>query len=236
MRRFLWAGLLMVLCAAVAVAQTTTGSIYGTVKTADGLVIQDVKITLSAASSRVDIVMEASAAEEIITITGETAVVDLKKTGTATNLSQDYLANIPSARDPWVILDQVAGLMTDRVNVGGSESGQQSNFVSKGDNGNNVMWNVDGVIITDMASMSSPGYYDFDSFEEMQVTPSTARAASTIPARACRARTSPQTSKPWVTRATRSTASRTTASMWAARSGRATSGSGAPTACRTSPC
>jgi len=225
MRRFLWAGLLMVLCAAVAVAQTTTGSIYGTVKTADGLVIQDVKITLSAghiatlettsgargsfrfgelpigeytltfekggyqtnvlegvmvrlgASSRVDIVMEASAAEEIITITGETAVVDLKKTGTATNLSQDYLANIPSARDPWVILDQVAGLMTDRVNVGGSESGQQSNFVSKGDNGNNVMWNVDGVIITDMASMSSPGYYDFDSFEEMQVTTSGADAS-----------------------------------------------------------
>jgi len=212
--------LLLALCTTVAMAQTTTGSIYGTVKTAEGLIIPDVKVTLTAehavtlttntsdrgafrfgelpigvfkvtfqkegyqtlvledvmvriaASSRVDATLEVSAIEQTITITGETALVDLKKTGTTTNLSQSYLSNIPSARDPWVILDQVAGLQVDRVNVGGSESGQQSNFVSKGDDGANVMWNVDGVTITDMASMSSPNYWDFDSFEEMQITTS----------------------------------------------------------------
>ena len=217
--------LLLALCATLATAQTTTGSIYGTVKTVDGLVITDVKITLTAehavtltittgergsfrfgelpigmfnmtfekegyqtliiegvmvriaAASRVDATLEVSAVEQTITITGETALVDLKKTGTATNLSQSYLSNIPSARDPWVILDQVAGLQVDRVNVGGSESGQQSNFVSKGDDGNNVMWNVDGVTITDMSSMSSPNYWDFDSFEEMQITTSGADAS-----------------------------------------------------------
>ncbi len=217
--------LLLALCATLATAQTTTGSIYGTVKTVDGLVITDVKITLTAehavtltittgergsfrfgelpigmfnmtfekegyqtliiegvmvriaAASRVDATLEVSAVEQTITITGETALVDLKKTGTATNLSQSYLSNIPSARDPWVILDQVAGINVDRVNVGGSESGQQSNFMSHGDDGDNVMWNIDGITITDQSSMSSPGYYDFDSFEEMQITTSGADAS-----------------------------------------------------------
>jgi len=225
MRKFVWSGLLLALCATIALAQTTTGSIYGTVKTAEGLIITDAKVTLSAehaagktvmtsnrgtfrfgelpigafkvtfekegyqtlvvealmvrlgAATRVDATLEISAAEQVITITGETAIVDLKKTGTSTNLSQDYLANIPSARDPWVIMDQVAGINVDRVNVGGSESGQQSNFVSKGDNGDNAMWNVDGVTITDQASLSSPGYYDYDSFEEMQITTSGADAS-----------------------------------------------------------
>jgi hypothetical protein len=32
------------------------------------------------------------------------------------------------------------------------------------------MWNQDGATITDMAATSSPGYYDFDSFEEIQIT------------------------------------------------------------------
>ncbi|MFN2421690.1 MAG: hypothetical protein ABR527_10010 [Gemmatimonadota bacterium] len=37
--------------------------------------------------------------------------------------------------------------------------------------GSQTAWSVDGVVITDMAALgSSPAYYDFDSFEEMQVT------------------------------------------------------------------
>jgi hypothetical protein len=221
MRKFVWTALLLALCATVALAQTTTGSIYGTVKTAEGLVITDAKVTLTAghiptkttltssrgtfrfadlpigsftlkfekegyqtlvledvmvrlgAASRVDVALEVSATEQVITITGETAVVDLKKTGTQTNLTQDLLANIPTARDPWVVLDQVAGMQTDRVNVGGSESGQQSNFISHGDSGDNAVWSVDGVMVTDMAATgASPIYWDFDSFDEMQITTS----------------------------------------------------------------
>ena len=225
MKKLLMASLLLVLSATVALAQTTTGSIYGTIRTSAGLVVQDVKVTLEAghiattdtmsssrgmfrfgelpvgrynltfekdgyqtivlegvmvrlgAASRIDAIMEATVSQEVITITGETALVDMKKTGTSTQMTQELLANIPSARDPWVILDQIAGLQTDRVNVGGSESGQQSNFVSKGDDGGNAIWAIDGITITDMASMSSPNYWDFDSFEEMQITTSGADAS-----------------------------------------------------------
>src|SRR5205823_810008 len=53
----------------------------------------------------------------------------------------------------------------------GSESGQQSSYTAKGVTGDQATWNVDGVNITDVGALgSSPTYYDFDSFEEMQVT------------------------------------------------------------------
>ena len=140
------------------------------------IVVEGVMVRLGAAS-RVDIVMEASVSQQVITITGESALVDIKKTGTSSQLTQDYLANIPSARDPWVILGQLPGVNSDRVNVGGSESGQMPGFSSKGDAGGNQMWNVDGVTITDQSSLSSSLYYDFDAFEEMQITTSGADAS-----------------------------------------------------------
>ena len=40
----------------------------------------------------------------------------------------------------------------DRVNVGGSESGQQSGYQAKGASGADATWNLDGVPITDMAA------------------------------------------------------------------------------------
>ncbi|MGD9346509.1 MAG: hypothetical protein PVH84_11630, partial [Candidatus Aminicenantes bacterium] len=83
----------------------------------------------------------------------------------------EWLSNIPSARDPWVILEQTAGVMVDRVNVGGSQSGQQSNFFARGDSGYNVMWNLDGLTITDQGALgATPTYWDFDAFEEIQIT------------------------------------------------------------------
>jgi hypothetical protein len=61
--------------------------------------------------------------------------------------------------------------MVDRINVGGTQSGQQSVYIAKGALGRDNTWNVDGVNITDMgATGSSPTYFDFDAFEEMQVT------------------------------------------------------------------
>ncbi|HET9796257.1 MAG TPA: hypothetical protein VFS34_17575, partial [Thermoanaerobaculia bacterium] len=45
------------------------------------------------------------------------------------------------------------------------------NYVGKGTDATQNAWNVDGVTITDMAATgSSPTYYDFDAFQEMQAT------------------------------------------------------------------
>jgi len=108
--------------------------------------------------------------QQTITVTAETPLLDVRKTGTGATVTKVELESIPTARDPWVILQQVPGVLTDRINVGGNESGQQSSFVGKGAGGDQATFNVDGVNITDMSALgSSPAYYDFDSFEEVQV-------------------------------------------------------------------
>jgi hypothetical protein len=111
------------------------------------------------------------AVEEVVTVTAETPLLDPRKISTGATVSQIELEKIPTARDPWAILQQTPGVVVDRINVGGNESGQQSVYISPGTSDDNSVWAVDGVVITDMGAIgSSPTYYNFDSFEEMQVS------------------------------------------------------------------
>ncbi len=111
------------------------------------------------------------AVEDVITVTAESPLLDERRISTGATVSQTELEKIPTARDPWAILQSTPGVLTDRINVGGNESGQQSQYVGPGSTGDQAVWSVDGVVITDMAALgSSPAYYDFDAFEEMQVT------------------------------------------------------------------
>ncbi len=111
------------------------------------------------------------AIQETITVTTESPLLDERKISTGSTVSRTELEKIPTSRDPWAILQQVPQVLTDRINVGGNESGQQSNYVGPGSQGDQSVWAVDGVVITDVGALgSSPTYYDFDSFQEMQVT------------------------------------------------------------------
>jgi hypothetical protein len=108
---------------------------------------------------------------QTVEVMAESPVIDPRRTATTTNVTNEELQQIPSARDPWVVLQTVPGVIVDRVNVGGAESGQQSNYQAKGASSGENTWNIDGIAITDMSALgSSPTYYDFDMFEEMSVT------------------------------------------------------------------
>ena len=119
---------------------------------------------------------------EQVQVSVESPVVDPKRDNVSTTITNEELQNIPSARDPWVVLQTVPGIIVDRVNVGGSESGQQSNYVAKGaDTGDNT-WNLDGIPITDMTALgSTPTYYDFDMFQEMNVSTGGADVQASTP-------------------------------------------------------
>jgi hypothetical protein len=115
--------------------------------------------------------LELSTVQETVTVSGESPVVDTKQVSTGGSFNLDTLANIPSARDPWVILQMTPSVIMSGTNVGGSQSGQQNGYAALGGGQGNSMWNVDGATITDMAATgASPVYYDFDSFEEIQIT------------------------------------------------------------------
>ena len=222
--------------------------------------LQDIRVTIGF-RAQVNGNMELSTVQETVTVTGASPLVDTRETGTSSTFDLETMQNIPSARDPWVMLERTPGIFMDRANVGGNQSGQQSGYISRGATTTNNKWSIDGVDITDMAATgASPIYYDFDMLEEMQVTTGGADVVAADRRRRhqprdqerhrslqgqrplprhrrsrCRATTSPLSSRRRAPApARRSRTSRTTASTSAARSPRARCGTGAATARRTS--
>jgi hypothetical protein len=132
------------------------------------------------ANVEMNLTMEVGTIEEQVTVVAQTPVVDTKKTTVGQNLGKEAMQSLPTARDPWVVIQLAPSIMIDRENVGGNESGQQSAFLTKGDNtgarysgndGANNLWAVDGIDVTDPSALGgSAGYYDFDMFEEMNIT------------------------------------------------------------------
>ncbi|HEX9709918.1 MAG TPA: hypothetical protein VGB42_08150, partial [Candidatus Thermoplasmatota archaeon] len=94
-----------------------------------------------------------------------------------TSLSADELRGLPRPADPWSVLRDVAGVVLDRVNVGGSESEVQSLLVARGDPGIGASWSLDGVEVTDPAALGTSLLYpDMDALSSF-----TARPAATDP-------------------------------------------------------
>lgn len=132
-------------------------------------VFEDVRVTIGF-RAQINAQLDIATVQETLTVSGASPIVDMRQTGTQATFSQELLQSIPSSRDPWVMLERVPNIAMDRVNVGGSQSGQQSNYISRGAAGGNNKWTLDGVDITDMsATGASPIYYDFDMLQEMQV-------------------------------------------------------------------
>ena len=98
-------------------------------------------------------------------------MLDTRRQGSVTNFDNVMLNEVPTARDPWALMPHLPGVTTGRPNVGGSDSTNQAQHAARGDGGLNTMWNLDGVTITDMASVgSSTTFFDFNVFEEVQFT------------------------------------------------------------------
>jgi hypothetical protein len=134
------------------------------------LVLEEVNVALGMITD-LQPKLDISKVQETVTVTAESPVVDAATVRTGLTVTRAQLEALPTARDPWVILEMTPGMVMTQQNVGGNKSGQQSGFVSHGGAQGNAMWNVDGVTITDMAATgSSPTYFDFDAFEEMQIT------------------------------------------------------------------
>lgn len=62
--------------------------------------------------------------QQQVTVTAATPVLDERTHGNTTTFGDAVLNEVPTARDPWALLQQVPGVLVDRINVGGSESGQ----------------------------------------------------------------------------------------------------------------
>jgi hypothetical protein len=125
-------------------------------------------VITSGFNAQVDQKLEIGAMTEEVTISAVSPVVDTKKTTTGGTFTSEVLDKIPVARDPQQIINMAPGIQLSGINVGGSASGQQLTFTSRGSSAS-VQWNLEGGSITDLSSNSSPSYFDFESFDQVQV-------------------------------------------------------------------
>jgi len=131
-------------------------------------VVRNNIVIVNGFNAPVDMKLEVGAMSEELTVSAAAPVVDTKKTNSGATFTSEILQKIPTARDPWQIINMTPGVQAG-LNVGGSASGQQVSLASRG-TGSNVQWNLEGGSITDLSSNSSPSYFNFDSFDQISVT------------------------------------------------------------------
>jgi hypothetical protein len=122
-------------------------------------------------SSDLQLQLRVATVVETVSVSAAPPIIDPRASGTSTNFTAAELAAIPTARDPFSLARTVPGVLLDRVNVGGNETGQQPLVTAKGSRQQDTSWTLDGVEITDMAAAGqSPTYFNFDNFEEVHIS------------------------------------------------------------------
>ncbi|HVR28308.1 MAG TPA: TonB-dependent receptor [Thermoanaerobaculia bacterium] len=118
------------------------------------------------------------ATSDAITLTAECPLLDERRASCGVTVTAEELEKIPTARDPWTILRQAPGVLLDRIDVGGSEAAHPAVARAPALAADQNVYSVDGVTLTDPEMLATtPTFYDFGSFAEMQVTTGGTHAA-----------------------------------------------------------
>jgi hypothetical protein len=119
----------------------------------------------------IDATLEVGAMTENVEVLGA-PVIDVTQTNVATNLDVNALQEIPTARDVWAILQNMAPqVVLDREDVGGSQGGLQAVFSTHGSTWHQNTYAMNGVNVTDPAATGAAQfYYDYDSFQEVNIS------------------------------------------------------------------
>lgn len=145
------------------------------------LVREGIRVQVGATLT-INAALQLAPVEETILLTGETPLVATKEATISTNFNQEQLENIPSARDVWALMEITPGVITDKFSVGGIESGLQSLFSARGGSWTQNQFSLNGINVTDPSAIgASDFYFDFDTFEEVQVSTGAHSAEVDVP-------------------------------------------------------
>ena len=123
--------------------------------------------------------LDVASLSETVTVTGESPVVDVKNTNIQTNITEQMLKDIPNSRDIWTVIGQAPGFTVSNLDVGGSRAGTQTGYSAFGYSGQvRSRWTAS----TRPRAPAAPGfYYDYGSFQELQLSADGNDASSTTP-------------------------------------------------------
>lgn len=117
-----------------------------------------------------EIALEQTALTEEITVVAENPVIDTKRARVGVSITEEMIMDLPTARNPWVLMSLIPGMLIDREDIGGNEAGQQSSYFGHGSKEDDNTWSIDGTNITDNSALgAAPAYVNVSSYEELQV-------------------------------------------------------------------
>ena len=119
-----------------------------------------------------DMQLSVATVAETVTVTGTSPVVDTTSANTSVNLSEQLLQQTPGGRDIWSLVEyKVPSLLITRPDVGGTSGGLQGTFNARGTPSSQNTSYLNGINVGDPAAIGAAGfYYDFDAFEDIQVS------------------------------------------------------------------
>jgi hypothetical protein len=119
-----------------------------------------------------DLQLSVATVAETVTVTGASPVVDTTSANTSVNLSEQLLQATPGGRDIWSLVEyKVPSLLITRPDVGGTSGGLQGVFNARGTTSAQNSSYLNGINVGDPAAIGAAGfYYDFDAFEDIQVS------------------------------------------------------------------
>ncbi|MGB2844774.1 MAG: carboxypeptidase regulatory-like domain-containing protein [Candidatus Aminicenantaceae bacterium] len=117
-----------------------------------------------------DITMELAKLTAEVIVKAEAPIIDRKRAQVGVNITEEMIMDLPTARNPWVLMSIVPGILIDREDIGGNEAGQQSSYYGHGSSGDDNTWSIDGANITDNSALgAAPAYLNISSYEELQI-------------------------------------------------------------------
>ena len=141
----------------------------------------DIRIQV-AQVTRLDVDLKIGGLQETVVVTGVSPVVDVGSTTTQTNVSKELFDTIPTGRNPWVMAGLVPGVITGRLDVGGTEGMQQYNVEAFGSADSQKSFSIDG-LKTNWGGGSGGAtmqYYGFEMYEEYNMQTASGTAESDV--------------------------------------------------------
>jgi len=141
----------------------------------------DIRVQV-AQTTRLDVELAVGNLQETVVVTGASPVVDVGTTTTQTNVSKELFDAIPTGRNPWVMAGLVPGVVTGRLDVGGTEGMQQYNVEAFGSADSQKSFSIDG-LKTNWGGGSGGAtmqYYGFEMYEEYNMQTASGTAESDV--------------------------------------------------------
>ena len=124
--------------------------------------VEDVRVGLGATAT-VDATLRLADIAEAITVTGESPVLDITKSGYSSNWRSEMVEELPTNRNFWDFAQMSPGIASY------SPDGQGSRIQAFGSGGDSNSWNVDGISVNSKDGGSSWWWINPDMIEEVEV-------------------------------------------------------------------